>query len=93
MDENTFNPDTYTIESGIYSNSFYRKGTKIDTAVIKAGIAYYTEVEKNNVCNSTSIEYKSRLVANDLKKAGWQFVETVFFKDPETAIALSAMGF
>jgi arginyl-tRNA--protein-N-Asp/Glu arginylyltransferase len=99
MDEKTFNPDTVTTKSGIYIKSFYREGTKIDTAIIEAGIAYYTEVEKKNTCehckkcNATSIEYKAWLVAKDLKKAGWQFVETAFFKEPEIAIAMSAMGF
>jgi hypothetical protein len=95
MNEKTFNPDTVATNSGIYDKSFYRNGTKIDTAIIKAGIEYYTEVEKKNICkkcNTTSIEYKSRLVAKDLKKAGWQFIETALFKEPEIAIALSAMG-
>jgi hypothetical protein len=97
MDGKTFDPDTVTTKSGIYDKSFYREGTRIDTAVIKEGIAYYTDVEKKNTCehcngNTTSIEYKAWLVAKDLKKAGWQFVETVFFEEPEIAIALSAMG-
>jgi hypothetical protein len=99
MDEKTFNPDTVATTSGIYINSFYREGTTIDIAIIEAGIEYYTKVEKKNSCencekcNTTSIEYKSWLVAKDLKKAGWQFVETVLFKEPEIAIALSVMGF
>lgn len=99
MDEKTFNPDIDVTKSGIYSKSFYREGTRIDTAIIKAGIAYYTEVEKKNTCehckncSTASIEYKAHLVAKDLEKAGWKFVETVFFKEPASAIALLAMEF
>jgi len=96
MNEKNFNPDTVATKSGNYSKSFYRKGTRIDTAIIIAGIAYYTEVEKKNICehckkcNATSIEYKAWLVAKDLKKAGWKFVETALFKEPEIAIVVGS---
>lgn len=99
MEEKSFNPDTVATESGIYSKSFYREGTRIDTAVVKAGIAYYTKKEKENTCehckkcNTTSIKYKAWLVAKDLKAAGWEFAETVYFQEPVDAIVLAAMGF
>jgi len=99
MNEKTFNPNIVTKKSGIYNKNFYREGASIDTAIIEAGIAFYTDVEKKNTCkyckkcNTTSIEYKAWLVAKDLKKAGWQFVETVFFDEPEISIALSVMRF
>ena len=99
MDEKKFNPDSVAEKTGIYSKSFYRDGARIDTAVIKAGIAHYTALEEKNTCehckkcNTTSIEYKAWLVAKDLKKAGWVFCKSVFFDDPVPAIALSAMGF
>ena len=95
MGKNNFNPDSVVANSGIYNKSFCRNGIWIDTDIIKAGIKYYKDVGKITTytnCekyNTMLINRKARLVARDLKEAGWEFNETLFFEEPVAAITLS----
>lgn len=72
-------------KSGIYNCCFYREGVRIDTAVLRAGIIFYTEKYTNMTTKDSAT-----LTARDIKNAGWVFSESVFLKDPVDVIVMAS---
>jgi hypothetical protein len=72
----SFNPESIITKSGIYHCCFTKGGERIDTAIIKAGLAFYAaKAEYENVPK----KHISAIVARNIEEDGWVFTSSVVF--------------
>ena len=93
-----FNVLSSTATSGIYQKNMKYNGSRIDIAVLREGVIYYTdEIAKEFKCdechkhNKQSMSHKIGLLVQDLLTAGVQFEKCILVTSPKLAIAFSVM--
>jgi hypothetical protein len=90
-------PDDVVVSGGSPNESFLRNGIFINNTVIVAGLRDYEHTYITNRCYNCrpriDPKYKAWLVYEDLKTAGWEFIASVFIKDPVSAIMMCDLGF